>query len=247
MRGYIWVLMLGLLTPFAALAAPENVKVAPTKVSGEHVTFPRLTAFPDPAVQARVNAILTKKEAEEHAEQRDCLQQVRDAHKDKSFYDWSTDIETTYLSRRFLSIQVNSMWYCAGPHPNSGRAPITIDLRTGTLIDWTKMFRPGVLNTVDKPMPNKGRLAAIYLAQYIARNGKNDPDDCIGTLRDDDFLEPAIWLDAKSGGLMVSPQLVHVVAATCGNDIAIPLDQLAFLVTDPALIEDLRIMLPAKR
>jgi hypothetical protein len=244
MRNFLLGLML--LVPVAASAAPAAVSVAPMKASGEHVAFPRLTAFPDPAVQARVNAILAKREAEEHSYQRDCLKQVLDEHKDKRFFDWFTDVEVTYLSGRFLSLQINSGWYCAGAHPDSGQAPITIDLRTGTLIDWTKMFKPGVLNTVDKPAPNKGRLGAIYLARYIARNSKNDPDDCIGTLRNDDFLEPAIRLDAKSGGLMVWPHLAHVVAA-CGDDIAIPPDQLASLVTDPALVEDIRAMIQAKR
>lgn len=245
MRNFL--LGLTLLIPMATSAAPAAVNITPMKVSGEHVTFPRLTAFPNPAIQARVNAILAKKEAEEHAGQRDCLKQVRDEHKDKTFYDWSTDIEVTYLSGRFLSLQVNTGWYCAGPHPDSGKAPITIDLRTGTLIEWTKMLKAGVMNTAEKPAPNKGRLAAVYLARYITRHGKDDPDDCIGTLRDDDFLEPAIWLDAKSGGLMVSPRLVHIVAATCGDDIAIPSDQLASLVTDPALVEDIRAMMPVKR
>lgn len=241
-------LLLGLLLlmPMAAGAAPAAVSVAPMKASGEHVTFPRLTAFPDPAIQARVNAILTKKQAEEHANQRDCLKQVRDAHKDQTFYEWSTDIEVTYLSARFLSLQINSGWFCANAHPNSSHEPITIDLRTGTLVDWTRMLKPGVLNTIEKPAPHNGRLAAVYLARYIAHNGKNDPDDCIGTIRDSDFLDPAIWLDAKSGGFLVLPQLAHVVT-NCGDEISIPLDQLAPLVTDPALVEDLRLAMAAKR
>lgn len=243
------ILLLGLLllAPLAAVAAPDGIKIAPMKASGEHVGFPRLTQFPDATIQARVNAILAKREAEEHADQRDCLKQVRDEHKDKTFYEWSTDVDVTYLSGRFLSLQINSEWFCAGAHPDSGQAPITIDLRTGTLIDWARMFKPGVLNTAEKPAPNKGRLAAVYLARYITGHSKNDPDDCIGTLRDDDFLEPAIWLDAKSGGLMVSPQLAHVAAATCGDSIAISPDQLASLVIDPALVEDIRAMMPAKR
>jgi hypothetical protein len=74
MRGYILMLMLGLLAP-AAMAADEVV-VSPLKSAGEIAYYPKLTSFPDPQIRDRVNKILAGYGLKQSQDRRDCFKQL---------------------------------------------------------------------------------------------------------------------------------------------------------------------------
>lgn len=229
-------------------AAAPAIVIAPMHSEGEHARFPRLTSFPDAAVQARVNGLLAKAEAQDHASQKDCLKQVLDEHQDKSFYDYSTSVAVTYVSRRYLSLSVDTSYDCAGAHPDASSAPLTFDLAHGAAIDWNAAFKPGFLTTAD---PNtgdvhKGKLAAIYFAHYAKLASRKGDADCLDAVKTDDLLDPYLRLDAAQGGFLVTPQLAHVVAA-CGEDIALSPDEIAPYLKDRALVDDLKAMPAPKK
>jgi hypothetical protein len=240
MRNLFWGLLL--LAPFAAIAAPEGVKVTPTGTEGEHVNFPRLTQFPDPAVQARVNAILAEKQAEDRAGQRDCLKQVHDQHEDMRSYAWSTRLQVTHVSRHFLRLSVSGNYDCAGAHPSDGGGmPINIDLSSGTEVDWNKAFKPGFLTTTDPKTfaAHRGKIAALYFARYAKIRGQDKDDkECLDAMHDQDFLGVALRLDEKEKGLVATPDLPFVIQA-CGEDITFHAGELAPYIADPNLLADL--------
>src|ERR1700722_3154133 len=115
MRGFVLVLMLGLLAP-AAMAADEVV-VSPLKSAGEIAYYPKLTSFPDPQIRDRVNKILAGDGFKQTQDRRDCFKQLQERHMQKDKDSFYTSIEVTYVSRRFLSLSVTSSYYCGGAYP----------------------------------------------------------------------------------------------------------------------------------
>lgn len=244
MRGIVWVLALGLL-PATAIAA-DDVVVAPLKSAGETAYYPKLTSFPDPQIRERVNKILAGYGLQQSRDRHDCFQQLHDQHIQKDKDSFYTSIEVTYVSRRFLSISVNQNQDCGGPYPASGASPVTIDLTHGTEVDWKKTFKPGFLSTSDTSgQIQLGKLVALYRAHYAKIRKDKDDQECRDTIGSEEFLDTVIWLDRKQGGLLVDPQLPHVVQA-CDEDILFSADELAPYVADPNLLAELRDLHTAK-
>ena len=242
MRGYILVLMLGLLPP-AAMAADEVV-VSPLKSAGEIAHYPRLVKFPDPQVRDRVNRIFAQYDQKQSDDRRDCLKQLRDQHMQKDKDSFNTSIEVTYISRRFLSLSVNSSYYCGGAYPENGAAsPITVDLTHGTEVDWKKTFKPGFLSVADAKTGDiqLGKLAGLYRARYAKIRKDKDDQECRDTIGSEEFLDVSLWLDRAQGGLIVEPQLAHVIQA-CVEDVALNGNALAPYIADSNLLADLRDM-----
>jgi hypothetical protein len=245
MRGFIGMLMLGFL-PASAMAADEVV-VAPLKSAGEIARYPRLVKFPDPQVRDRVNAIFAQYDRKQGDDRRDCLQQLRDQHMQKDKDSFNTSIEATYISRRFLSLSVTSSYYCGGPYPTDGAAsPITIDLTHGTEVDWKKLFKPGFLSASDAAGETKlGKLAVLYRARYVKIRNDKDDQECRDAIGSEEFLDVSLWFDQTKQGLIVEPQLPHVIAA-CAEDVSFSGNELAPYIADPNLLADLRDVDPVK-
>jgi len=240
MRGYsIVVLMLALLA--SAADAADEITVSPQKSAGEIVHYPRLTHFPDAQIQKRVNDLLAAHDKEESENHASCQENLRENHQKMEKDSYFTSIDVAYLSRRFLSLQVNSAWDCAGAHPGSSQQPVTIDLTTGKEVDWKSVFRPGFLTLTDSKtfQSHPGKLAALYRAHY-AKLPKVDRD-CLDAIHDDEFLDVVLWLDRGRRGLLANPQLPHVVLA-CNEDIAFSADEVATYIAAPNLLAELREM-----
>ena len=247
MRGYILVLMLGLLPP-AAMAADEVV-VSPLKSAGEIAYYPKLTSFPDPQIRDRVNKILAGYGLKQSQDRRDCFKQLREQHLQKDKDSFYTAIEVTYISRRFLSLSVNGSYYCGGAYPvNDAASPITMDLTHGVEVDWKKSFKPGFLSVANAKTGETrlGKLAGLYRARYAKiRTGKDD-QECRDEMGSEEFLDVSLWLDRAQGGLVIEPQLAHVVQA-CEELVVFSGNELAPYIADPNLLADLRELAAAKR
>ncbi len=227
----------------AAHAAPA-VTAAPMHSAGQNPVYPRLVKFPDAKVLAKVNALLAAQEKADRSALADCLSQLKDAGEKPDADSYSTQITVSYLSRRYLSVNVVTSYDCGGPYPTSGaEAPMTFDLVSGSAIDWSKMFKPGFFppDNADEGAPPSA-LTNLYRARY-----RNAPDnaDCRSAIADQDPFEqpPAIWLDSKRG-LIVEPDFPHAIAA-CADEMALSPTDLAPYLKDPALETDLAAGKPA--
>src|ERR1700733_7873562 len=186
---------IGILTVMAVLqlgwnpaCAAAQVAAAPMHSSGQTPIYPRLTKYPDAKIMAKVNAALAAQEKADRSARADCLSQLKDAGEKPDADSYSTEITITYLSLRFLSVNVVTGYDCGGPYPTSGaEAPMTFDLATGSAIDWSKLFKPGFLppDTADGTAPPSA-LTKLYRARY--RNGPDDAD-CRSAIADQDPFE----------------------------------------------------------
>jgi hypothetical protein len=228
--------------PVQAADAPSStlgVSAAPMHSEGGKPVYPRLTAFPNPAIMAKVNAALAKQEAEDRDTRSECIKTVEEA-KDKPDADtYHTDISVTYLSPRYLSVNVVSSYYCDGPYPTAGaEAPLTFDLTTGDPVDWKTIFKSGFLPPDDgEDSAHPSGLAKIYKARY--RKKDTADDDCRGVIDDPSLsLSPILWLSAKAG-LVVEPDFPHVTAA-CADELDLSAADLAPYVKDATFLADVR-------
>jgi hypothetical protein len=219
--------------------SPPAVAAAPLHTEGGKPVYPRLTAFPNPSIMAKVNAALAKQEADDRDTRSDCIKSVLEA-KDKPDADtYRNDISVAYLSPHYLSVNVVSSYYCGGPYPTDGaEAPLTFDLTTGEAIDWKTLFKPGFLPPDDgEDSAHPSGLAKIYRARYR----KADPadDDCRSVIADpSSSFSPTLWLNAKQG-LVVQPDFPHVVAA-CADELSLSPADLAPYVKSAIFLADLK-------
>jgi hypothetical protein len=234
-------ILVGSATALAADApAPAAmIAAAPMHSKGGKPIYPRLTAFPSPAIMAKVNAALAKQEADDRDSRSDCIKSVLEANDKPDADTYQTDISVTYLSSRYLSVNVVSSYYCGGPYPTAGaEAPLTFDLTTGEPVDWKTIFKPGFLPPDDgEDSAHPSGLAKIYKARYR----KSDPadDDCRSVIADPSWsFSPTLWLSAKEG-FVVEPDFPHVVAA-CADDLSLSAADLAAYVKNAAFLTDLK-------
>jgi hypothetical protein len=225
--------------PLPAWAAAPAIAAAPMHTVGAKAVYPRLTGFPDAKIMTRVNALLAAQEKTDRTAYADCLEQIKEQHQKSDKDTYSADIAVSYLSSRYLSVNVNSSYDCAGAYPSAGvETPLTFDLATGRLIDWNAMFKRGFLpsdSTADRA--SLSALTKLYRVRY----SKDKADaDCRGVIMSDDPFSspPIVWLDAGKG-LVVQPDFPHVTAA-CANPVSLSAADLAPYLKDATLLADLK-------
>jgi hypothetical protein len=230
---------------------------------GSRIRYPRLTAFPNAAVRARVNAIFAAREKQAHEDRAGCFDLIRDAGRRPSDANFSVTIDVRYVSLRFISMDIRRSYDCAGPYPNDGiPEPLTLDLRTGSEIDWNRIFKPGVLPD-DSGAERTPRLLALYKARYAESGGKAHPE-CRRVV-DENLGNVFLWIEtapqvlARSGnptttaprdprtrlpwGLVVVPDFPHALQA-CADEIVLPKFQFGDLVADPEFLTDVKATMP---
>ncbi|MBL6854030.1 MAG: hypothetical protein ISS15_13920 [Alphaproteobacteria bacterium] len=221
------------VTVVAAPTATPNVAAAPLHSAGAKANYPRLTKFPDAKIMTAVNALLAGKEKEDRSNYADCLKQIADMKQKPDPESWNSTIDVTYLSARYMTINVVQSYSCAGAYPTNGaEVPINVDLKVGKEIDWTGMFKPGFLTDGDKI----GALTKLYLSHY---SKKKEDKDCLDAVKQTDPSASAIfWLDSKQG-LLFQPDYPHVIAA-CANPMPLSSAVLAPYLKDTALLAELK-------
>jgi hypothetical protein len=211
-------------------APPPNnaVKVEPMHFDGSVPHYPRLVAFPDATVRAKVNALLVGAEAHDRKDRSDCLSDLRNSKlQDPEPYNVSIDV--TYVTSRYISMQIRRSYNCGGPYPNNGVPdPRTIDLATATDVNWKRIFKPGFLE-------GDGQLAALYRKRYPSVHGKDA--DCASAVNEQP-LTFSLHLDKKQG-LVVEPDFPHAIQA-CGDEIGFSPADIAPYVQDAGFLADLK-------
>jgi len=233
-----------------AALAMAGIAAAPMHASGAAPHYPRITRFPDAAVKARMNARLAKLESDNRAGYRDCLSRLRATHEEPQDDSYWVDIKVGYLSRRYMSLEINSEEYCGGPRPLNGiMSPVTFDLSTAKEIDWKAEFKSGffsqALNRLYiKHYPWTITDAAQHESSNAAENPDHPSDDC-KTMVDEgnNFLTPedAVFRLRKGRGLVVTPIFTAYVM-NCEEEVALPASEMAPYLKDKALLFELRAM-----
>jgi hypothetical protein len=204
----------------------SQVTAAPMHSQTPQQLFPRVKGLPDATVQVNVNKILAAREREDAGDRRDCLRAGDGSFKGLDAYN--EQIHVRYLSPRFLSVEVRVSNSDCGAYPNDNIPnPITVDLKTGSEVDWDKFFVPGFL---PPEMGGRSRLGRIYLRH----SGLKPDDDCRDAAGTSDFV---VWLDSAKQALMVEPDLPHVIRV-CAVTIAIPFAEVAPFVADKSVSLD---------
>jgi len=211
-------------------APPPNVavNVEPMHLDGSVPRYPRLVAFPDATARAKVNALLAKAEAKDRNDRNDCLSDLRRSRvQDPESYDVRVDV--TYVTSRYISMQVRRSYYCGGPYPNNGVPdPRTIDLSTATDVNWQRIFKSGFLES-------DGQLAGLYRKRYPTVHGRDA--DCMSAVSEQP-LTLSLHLDAKQG-LVAEPDFPHAIQA-CAEEIGFSPADIATYVRDASFLADLK-------
>lgn len=219
----------------ALSAAPTDVRVAPMQSRGSQVNYPRLVAFPDAALRKRVNDLLAARETEQRQSKTACHNTFRDTHQKAGKQEYSLAIAVTYVSKRYLSMDVRQSEYCGGSdHEEDVPDPLTIDLTKGASVDWRTIFKPGAMPDPQANANVEPGLLALYRAHYGA---EKKPPNCQGYVKGG-IVQVKLWLDAKKG-LLVYPTLPHAAEA-CVADIALTPGELAPLIADGNFLGDLK-------
>lgn len=220
----------------AAPAVSSDVRVRPMHSKGSQVRYPRLVAFPNPAVQKQVNALLAQREAEREQNRMECRNTFRDTHHKSGKQSFNVAIDVSYLSQHYLSLDIRQSEYCGGPYPDVDVPdPLTIDLTKGAALDWKAVFKPGVLPDPQGNGKVTPQLLAMYQARY-ASAGSKDPA-CQAAVKTA-LSQLILRLDAKKG-LVVWPDFPHAAQA-CAVEIAFSPDEVAPLVGAPTFLADLK-------
>jgi hypothetical protein len=224
-----------LLLGAAPALAGSAVLVKPLHSPPGKIVFPRIVAGPPAAVRQTVNRALAAQEKADRAQRADCVQQIREAGQKPEPDSFRESVAVTYVSARYLSLDVRQSYFCATAYPtNDAPTPLTFDLGTGRPLDWNAVFKPGFL-------PSEGAMASaalvkLYRARYAA---PDEAKDCKDVIADDPSFEDGvdIWLDETKGGLVVQPDFLHVIAV-CAVPLAFGATDLA-PYADAAFVSDL--------
>jgi hypothetical protein len=220
-------------------AADRHVHLrVPPPVRANIASMPQIID-PADAAENRINAALNRLDATVRKAADDC--------KDMSGKpgDWERSIDVPMRGPGYISFVITDNVYCGGAHPNISTMSIVYDLQTGNPVDWTQLLPASLTGKVALQEGADGtrmvtlasqRLFDLYRAGYSAANSDSD---CQHAIEDSGRGGPPAmmaWLDAKTGGLGVQFDLVHVVQA-CEMPIVIPLATLRAEGAQPALVD----------
>jgi hypothetical protein len=216
---------------FAAPVPPSVTILASDGGSnGKPIAYPRLKALSDAKAMAAINAVLAERETQTRAEFDSCIESLADQGMAPGDENYSLKAAVTYLSNRYLSIDVNKSYDCGGAHPDTERNALTFDLATGAPFDWNAAFKPGFF---------EGAFTRLYIARYRLPKKKADAD-CRGFVNEGAY-SPDFYLDARLG--IVATFSVAHAAQGCVDDMALAPGDIAKWLKDPALRADLKAVL----
>lgn len=208
------------------LAAPANaqIKASPLSSRSPQQQFPRLSGLTPKAIQDQANALLAKRERQDLDKRKECLESGM-PNAPQPTYDET--IRTAFLSPHLLSVDVRASWTGCTSYPVIDLTePQTIDLRTGTALNWRLFF-------IDEFFESHTQQGSPITQLYLSHAGLTP--DC-ATVVDKPLTEYILWLD-RTNGLMIRPALPHATQS-CSKLISIPFAEIEDKV-NPDLRSDL--------
>jgi hypothetical protein len=227
----LFALLLGCAQAFAGSA----VTVKPLRSPPGEIVYPRLVAGASAEVRREVNKVLASREKADRQQRLDCLDAVRQAGQTPVLDSFEETVTASYVSARYLSVDVRQSYFCATAYPTDDAAdPLTIDLANGKALDWNGLFKPDFLPRERAAGPSA--LTRLYQMRYAVSGEQQECKDIVSG--QDPFEEGVmLWLDAARGGLVAQPSFPHAIAA-CAKPITLGSKDLA-LYAAPDFLRDL--------
>jgi hypothetical protein len=234
-RSLYLKVLLALLLGCAQAFAGSAVSVKPLRSPLGKIVYPRLVAGASAEVRREVNKVLASREEADRQQRLDCLDAVRQAGRSPDRGSFKETIAASYVSPRYLSVDVRQSYFCATAYPTEDAAdPLTIDLATGKALDWKGLFKPNFLPRKGEAGPSA--LTRLYRMRYAASGEQQECKDIVSG-RDPFEGGVILWLDAVKGGLVVQPDFPHAIAV-CAKPITFGSKDLASYA-DSAFLHDL--------
>jgi len=218
-------LALGLIAPSAhALTLTQ-----PPPLAKAIPALPRIAAPATPAI-ARINTALAKEDASWRAFIKDCRSQAG------ADFDMERSNQVAMAGPGYFAVTIGYSYDCGGAHPDGGAIALVYDLNTGAPVNWARLLPKSLVDAVSTDSAGDGTtigliasktLQKIYAREALAAGDADFKANCADTVGQDG-LTFQVWPDAKAGGLMLQPDLPHVVLA-CGDPQVISIQTLKSL------------------
>jgi len=191
--------------------------------------LPALPRIVDPATPAtaRINAALTKEDASWRAFIKECRDQAG------ANFDLERTGQVAMSGPAYFALTIGYSYDCGGAHPDGGTIALVYDLSTGAPVNWSRLLPKALIDSVSTDSAGDGTtigliasktLQKLYARAALAHGDADFKANCADVVNGDG-LTFQVWPDAKAGGLMLVPDLPHVVLA-CGDPQVIPVQAL---------------------
>jgi hypothetical protein len=204
------------LVGVSAHAEPMTLSLPPP-LAKDMPALPRIAAPLTPA-SLRINTALAKADASWRGFIAACRQQAG------ADFDLERSNQVAMRGPRYLSLTIGYSYSCGGAHPDAGTIALVYDLDTGAPVNWARLLPKALVDATSLDSAGDGStiglitsktLQAIYAREALAAGDADFKADCADVVNQDG-LAFQVWPDAKAGGLMLVPDLPHVVLA-CGD------------------------------
>ncbi len=190
-----------------------------------------------------LNALFTRMDGVAEEERSTCL------IPDNENTNYERTVWAPFTGPRFLSITVQTGYYCGGPHSNFDTRPMTFDRQMGGLPDWASLWPDSGITAGMEGygyLPARTRAPALisWFRSAVHADPSSDPAwlaQCEAYYGDDPIDETiVVWLDAESGGVGMDWYSLPYVSKNCGSPQIMPVDEAARLGASDDLIAALR-------
>jgi hypothetical protein len=216
-------------TPTATSAATLGVQNPPALGEG-FAAMPRFNGGEASAV-AKINAAMAKLDATNKEGLTSCTDMPHNGQ--------SQEVSVPLNGPDLLQVDARYESDC-GAYPSSGTNAYVFDLKTGELVDWSKLI-PGAAIRSGEPdhdfYTNTFSSKALQARVVAAAKTQTDADflrDCVPVLQESELSFTAA-INTETHTLDVTPDLAHAVQA-CGDSLKLGADELRALNADPRLI-----------
>ena len=229
LRMLLPMLMAAVASSAAQSAAFVHLQPHPTAAPGI-AAFPRVLPGPgvSPGIAQKINAALTRQDAEVLTAAQACRQGFRDLqHKTRNDV-WQRTVDVTMTGPRFLSYLAGDAYYCGNLYPNAGQLlPLVYDLTTGRPVDWLKLLPPGAngLKAVLDTAGDGSRVGVVVWPWLTARAASQADADCKSAFTEQADLEFALWLDGPGHQVVAQPFSFPHAQTACAEPIKIPAEE----------------------
>ena len=217
MAGTIATLVLALGLAAIAPCANALTLTQPPPLAKAMPALPRIAAPLTPAT-ARINAVLTKEDASWRGFLKECHDQAG------ANFDMERSNQVAMAGPAYFALTIGYSYDCGGAHPDGGTIALVYDLNTGAPANWARLLPKALIDSTSTDSAGDGTtigliasktLQKIYAREALAHGDADFKTNCADVVSQDG-LTFQVWPDAKADGLMLVPDLPHVVLA-CGD------------------------------